>query len=85
MPVYHFGNLSQLTVRPVGTDQGLRSGLTFHPARSRRDTVQLELFAKEAICFLQPLKDVPRGCGWAVPGRLNLARTPSQHAVCTQF
>lgn len=85
MPVYHFGNLSQLTMRPARADQGLRSGVTFHPTRRRRDTVQLELFAKQAMCFLQPLKDMPRTCAWAVPGFLNVSCKPSPHAVCALF
>ena len=72
MPVYHFEDLSQLTMKPVGADQGLRSDLTFHPTRRRRDTVQLELFAKQAMCFLQSLKDMPRTCAGAVPGFLNV-------------
>jgi len=85
MPVYCFGNLSQLTMKPLGADQGLRSDLTFYSRRRRRDTVHLELFPKRAMCFLQPVKEMPQKFARVVPGVLNVLGKPSQHAVCGQF
>jgi len=67
MPTYHFENLSQLTVKPLGADQGLDIGLTFQSARHRRDTVQFNLSPKEAMCLLQLLKEIQQQFVWPVP------------------
>jgi hypothetical protein len=82
MPTYHFENLSQLTVKPLGSDQGLGVGLTFQSTRHRRDTIQFELSPKEAMCFLQLLKEMQQKFAWAVPDfSLETSGKPSLRVV----
>jgi hypothetical protein len=82
MAIYHFENLSQLTVKPLGSGQGLGGGLTFQSTRHRRDTIQFELSAKEAMCFLQLLKEVQQKFAWAAPEfSLEVSGKPSLRVV----
>jgi hypothetical protein len=82
MPTYHFENISQLTVKPLGSDQGLGISLTFQSTGHRRDTVLFKLSPKEAMSFLQLLKEVQQKFGWAVPEfSLDVSGRPSLRVV----
>jgi hypothetical protein len=82
MGSYHFENLSQLTLKPLGAGQGLAVDLTFQSTRHRRDTIQFELSPKEAMCLLQLLKEVQQRFAWAVPDfSLEVSAKPSLRMV----
>jgi len=82
MTTYHFENLSQLTVEPLGADQGLGIALIFQSTRHRRDTVQFELSPKEAMCLLQLLKEIQQKFVWPVPDfSLETSGKPSLRVV----
>jgi hypothetical protein len=67
MADYQFKNLTSLTVKPLGEDQGLEFHLTFQSTTSRQDTIRFQLSPKPAMVLLQVLKQMQEKFDWPMP------------------